>query len=250
MSGMATVQSRPVAGIAGDSRWSVGDRAILQWGGVAGLLGSLVFVAVFVIVGAFIGADPSGPAGAVARFPDIRVARTFENGLYLLVLVLWTAHALALFHALRPTSFAPAMFGTGVLVLGLGVLATGAMPHAATAPIADLYHAPGVSAQDQAMLVPTWQVTQAMFNALLVEGLVILPIGLLLIGVAMLEAPSFGRLIGWIGVGLGIVAASAAVVLLVDPMSAVAVVGVLSLIVFHLVVGWRVFRLSRTTIVA
>lgn len=180
----------------------------------------------------------------MARFPDIRVARTFENGLYLLVLVLWTIHALALYRALRPTSLAPAIFGTGVLLLGIGVLATGAMPHAATAPIAGLYHAPGAGSQDHAALVPAWQASQVMFNALLVEGLVILPIGLVLLGLGMLGAPTFGRLLGWVGVGLGIVAAAAAVLLLVEPMSAVAVVGVLSLIVFHLVVGWRLFRMS------
>jgi hypothetical protein len=37
----------------------------------------------------------------------------------------------------------------------------------------------------------------------------------------------------------------AATVLLVDPLSPSAFVGVLALIVFHLVVGWRLFRLSR-----
>lgn len=249
MSAVAAVQSSPVAGVVQNSR-SVEERAVLRWGGLAGLLGGIIFIGVFVIVGVFIGADPSEAAGAIARFPDIRVARTFENGLYLLVLVLWTIHALALYRALRPTSVAPAIFGTGVLLLGIGVLATGAMPHAATAPIADLYHAPGTSSEDQVVLVSVWQASQAMFNALLVEGLVILPIGLMLLGLAMLGAPAFGRLLGWVGVGLGIVAAAAAALLLADPMSAVAVVGVLSLIVFHLVVGWRIFRLSRVGSVA
>jgi hypothetical protein len=250
MSAVATVPSRSVAGIAQQSRGSADDRAVLRWGGLAGLFGGLIFIGVFVIVGVFIGADPAEPAGAIGRFPDIRVARTLENGLYLLVLVLWTFHALALYRALSPTSFAPATFGTGVLMLGIGVLATGAMPHAATAPVSDLYRAPGTSAGDQAMLVPVWQASQAMFNALLVEGLVIAPIGLVLVGLAMLRAPSFGRLLGWVGVGLGIVAAAAALVLLADPLSAAAVVGVLALIVFHLVVGWRTFRLSQAEAVA
>jgi len=39
----------------------------------------------------------------------------------------------------------------------------------------------------------------------------------------------------------------AAVVLLIDPLSAIAVVGFLVLIVFHLVAGWRVYRLSRAS---
>jgi hypothetical protein len=245
MSAVATVQSRPTAAVIESAGWSVEERALLRWGGLAGLFGGLIFIGVFVIVGVFIGADPSEPAGAIARFPDIRMARTFENGLYMLVLVLWTVHALALYRALRPTSLAPALFGTGVLLLGIGLLATGAIPHAATAPIADLYRTS--SASEQAALVPVWQASQAMFNALLVEGLIVLPIGLALLGLAMLGAPSFGLLLGWVGIGLGVVAAGAGVALLVDPMSAVAVLGVLSLIVFHLVVGWRIFRLSQTT---
>jgi hypothetical protein len=245
MSAVATVGARPVVGIEGDALWSREERTLLRWGGVAGLLGGVLFIAVFVIVGAFIGADPSDPAGAVARFPDIRVGRTVENGLYLVILVLWTIHALALHRALRKTGAVLALFGTGVLLLGLGVLAVGAVPHAATAPIAELYRAAANSPQDQAMLVPVWQATQAMFNALLVEGLVILPIGLVLLGLAMRGTPSFGRGLGLLGLALGIATGIAAVVLLVDPMSAIAMVGVFALIVFHLAVGWRLVRLSQ-----
>lgn len=40
----------------------------------------------------------------------IRAARTVENGLYLVVLVLWMVHSLALYRALRTTNLAAALF--------------------------------------------------------------------------------------------------------------------------------------------
>ena len=128
--------------------------------------------------------------------------------------------------------------------MGLLVLASEALPHVANAPLSDLYPAPGATAADQASLVIGWQATQGIFNALLVAGLAILPIGAILLGVAMFGDPAFGKVIGWVSVGLGVAGLAAAIVLLVDPLSPIAVVGVFALILFHLVVGWKLYRVS------
>jgi hypothetical protein len=109
-------------------------------------------------------------------------------------------------------------------------------------PISDLYHAPGATPQDQATLVLFWQATQSIFDALFGVGLLLVPIGFVALGVAMLGAPAFGRGFGGISVVVGVVAAF---VLLVDPLSPSAFVGVLVLIAFHLVVRWKVYSLSR-----
>src|SRR5918993_639618 len=82
------------------------EQSVLRWGGLAGILGAIIFIAVFVVVIAFVGADPAEPEGSVMRFPDIRAARTVEDSLYLVVLILWIAHFLALYRALRGTSLA------------------------------------------------------------------------------------------------------------------------------------------------
>ncbi len=221
------------------------DQGVLRWGGLAGVLGGLLFVLVFVIVGVFVGADAAEPAGAIMRSPDIRSARTVENGLYLIVLILWCAHVVALGRALADSRRAPALFGSVLGIVGLTVLAAGALPHAVSVPLSDLYHAPGATAADQATLEMVWQGTQAMFDALLVTGLVILPVSVLAFGVAMLEAPGFGRRTGSVSLVLGVIAAVAAIVLLIDPLSFIAVVGIFALIVFHLVAGSRVYRLAR-----
>jgi hypothetical protein len=221
------------------------DRGVLRWGGLAGILGGLIFIVVFVIVIAFVGAEPAKPEGEVMMFPDIRAARTVEDGLYLVVLILWIAHFLALYRALRGTSLAPALFGSVIGIVGLGVLAAGALPHVAAAPISDLYHAPGATPEDQATLVLMWQATEGIFDALFGVGLLLVPIGFIALGVAMLGAPAFGTGFGRVSVVLGVIGVVAATVLLVDPLSPSAFVGVLTLIVFHLILGWKVYSLSR-----
>jgi uncharacterized membrane protein HdeD (DUF308 family) len=63
--------------------------------------------------------------------------------------------------------------------------------------------------------------------------------------VAMLGTPAFGKGVGGVSVVIGILGVVAGIVLLIDPGSSIAVVSVLSLIVFHIAVGWKVYRLSR-----
>ncbi len=221
------------------------EKSVLRWGGLAGILGGIIFILVFVIVIVFVGADPAEPEGEVMRFPDIRAARTVEDSLYLVVLILWVAHFLALYRALRGTSLAPALFGSVLGIVGLGVLAAGALPHVAQAPISDLYHAPGATPEDRAALGLLWQATQGIFDAFFGVGVLLMPIGLIALGVAMLGGPAFSKGFGRVSVVLGAVGVVAATVLLVDPLSPSAFVGLLALIVFHLVVGWKVYSLSR-----
>jgi hypothetical protein len=222
------------------------DSSILRWGGLAGIGGSVLFLVVFAIVGIFAGPEPAGPAGPISRFPEIRVARTVENGLYLAVLALWVSVALALFHGLRRTRPAAALFGSALNIVGLGVLAAGSIPHVVTSRLSDLYHAAGVTPEEQATLVLLWQANQAMFDALLLVGLLIMPLGVILFGLAMRVDPAFGKVVGNLSVALGILGLAAATVTLVDPLSAVAALGVFALMGFHLITGWKIYRLSMT----
>jgi hypothetical protein len=224
------------------------EQSLLRWGGLAGILGGVLFLFVFVFVGAVVGPDPAGPAGPVIRFPEIKAARTLENGLYLVVIALFVIHFLALYRALRGSSLALALVGSVLGIMGLAVLAAGALPHVATTRLSDLYHAAGASAQDQATVVMLWQANQGIFDALLAAGLVLLPIGLVAVGIAMLRAPAFGKGFGGATVGLGVVGIGSATALLLDPLSPIAVVGFLALIVFHLVLGWKVHRLSSAPV--
>jgi hypothetical protein len=197
----------------------------------------------FGVVGAFVGMDIT-PEQSLTRFPDIRAARTVENSLYLAVLLLWVVHSLGLYRALRRTSPTPALLGTVLSILGLALLAAGALPHVATAPLSELYQAPGATAQDQATLVLLWHGIEATFEALLYTGLVVLPLGLIALGTAMLDAPGYGPRIGGTTLALGVAGLAAATAVLVG-VTDMAAVGVFALIGFHLSAGWKTHRLAR-----
>ncbi|CAN5778765.1 hypothetical protein BH18ACT11_BH18ACT11_21330 [soil metagenome] len=83
------------------------------------------------------------------------------------------------------------------------------------------------------------------FDALLLAGLAILAVGLKALGVAILGTHASGKGVGWLSVVIGALVVAAGVVLLTDPGSPIAAVSVLSLIVFHLVLGWKVYSLSK-----
>jgi hypothetical protein len=216
------------------------ERSVLKWGGLAGMAGSLVLVIVFVIVGVFVGSDPHEPMD----FPGVRVARTFEDGLYLAVMILWIPLFLALYRALRHERLAPALFGSALGIVGLVVLAAGALPHITTLAVSDLMHAPGATISNEAAL-ELWKAAYAVFNALLTAGLILATIGIVCLGAAMIKHPKFGRGIGWTSVVLGVAGVIAASVQLWNPDSPAPVVAMVGLIVFSAASGWKTYRASR-----
>ena len=64
---------------------------------------------------------------------------------------------------------------------------------------------------------------------------------------AMRRDPAFGKVAGHISMALGVLGLAAAMVMLVDPLSAVAALGVFALIGFHLVAGWKSYRSTGTS---
>jgi len=132
-------------------------------------------------------------------------------------------------------------------ILGLGVLAAGALPHVASARISDLYHAAGATPEDKATLVLVWQANEGIFESLLTAGIVLVTAGLAALGVAMPKDRAFGKGIGWASVVLGLAGLAAACLALVDPGSPIVAAGFLAVMVFQLLVGWEAYRLSRTS---
>jgi hypothetical protein len=225
------------------------EKSVLRWGGLAGLLGGILHILTFVVViaGPVGLEEPADLEAWVIRFPDIRVARIVENGLYLVALILGVILFLALYQALQRTNLALALFGSVLGILGFTVLAAAALPHVATAPLSDLYHASGATPGEQATLALMWQATWGIFDALLAVGFFVVTIGLIMLGVAMLGTPAFGKGFGWVSVVLGVVGFAAAVFNIVDPASMIAAVTFFAIIIFKLVLGWKVYSLSRAS---
>ena len=223
------------------------EKSVLRWGGLSGLLGGILFILVMVFVGVFVPPDPADLAGWVTRFPDIQAARVVENVIYLVALLLEVPLFLALYRALRKTSLAPALFGSALGILGLVAMVVSATPHVAHAPLSDLYHAPGATPADQAALALMWQATKGIFDAMLYVGFFVVPIGLTLLGVAMLGAPAFGKGLGGVIVALGVVGVVAAVLQMADPAAMIGVGSYFACLISYLVLGWKVYRLSRAS---
>jgi len=223
------------------------EKSVLRWGGLAGMLGVILFILVWVVVGVFVPPDPADLAGWVTRFPDIKAARIVENGIYLLALILEVPLFLALYRALRKTSLAPALFGSVLGIVGLVVMVVSTTPHVAHAALSDLYHAPGATPADQATLALLWQATKGIFDAMLYVGFLVVPIGLIALGVGMLGAPDFGKGFGGVSVVLGVVGLVAAVLQMVDPSSMIGAGSYFACLIFYLVLGWKVFSLSRAS---
>lgn len=222
----------------------VQERPMLRWSGLAGMLGSLVMIAVFIIVGTFVGDAAVDPAAALIRFPGIQAVRTVENGLYLVAIALWAVHIVGLYRGLGAGSVA-ATVGGALSLAGLTVLAAGALPHVATVPISALYEAPTATATDQATLLLIWRAIQGLFDAILFAGMALLAAGLVALGVAMLRAAAFGTRFAVLSMALGTIAVVATVMVVIDLSSPVAAFGFLGLIAFHLVVGGKLLAVAR-----
>lgn len=219
------------------------ELSALRWGGIAGLLGGVMMPAVFVFLAVVGGMETLGPQAAIERFPDLRPARIVENTAYLLTLALWALHSVALVLALRGEALGPALAGGVMSCLGLAILATGAVPHVATTPISDLYHAPDRAVGLEAPLIVAWQAIQGWVDAMVVTGLVLAPIGMVLFGVAMRRHPDLDGWPAWLSMALGLAGLVSAAMGLVEAGDILAI-GIFALVFFHLIIGWRTFRLA------
>ena len=220
------------------------EKSVLRWGGLAGMLGGIVTILMMVTLLVLVPDPIAGPEELLMRFPDERATTYLGESLYLVALILSVTLFLALYRALRGTNLAPALFGTGIAFLGFAVLGAGALPNVAFAPIADLYHTAGVTPGEQTTLIPLWQATQGIFYETDTVGFLLLMIGLIVLGVGMLRTPAFGMGFGGVSVVIGVVGVVAIYVVGLGSLSFAAVV-VLTNVIFPLLFGWKVYRLSR-----
>jgi len=223
------------------------EKSILRWGGLAGILGGIISIFVMVFVAVVIGSGPADLKEVVARFPDIHMLRVIENGVYLVGLLLEILLFLAIFYALRKDSLAPALFGSALGIVGLVSMAISATPHVAHYPLSEIFQAAGATAEAQEAIAIMWQGTWGVFNAPLYVGFFVVPLGLILLGVAMFGASNFGKGLGWMSVVIGVLALVAAIFQMIDPAGDIGALSYLAPIVFYFVLGIKIYRLSKAS---
>ena len=223
------------------------ERSVLQWGGIAGLVAAVIFVVSIIYQVAFIGTSTTASgATPVINFLGLHTQIIVGQTLFLVGTVLLMPLFLALFFALRKSSLAPAMFGTVVSFLGIAVLGAESEPNVAMAPISDQYHAAGATAAQQAAAVQVWQATQGMFNQFDTDAYIFLSIGFILLAVAMFGAPAVGKILGGLTAVFGVVGL-VGVSLFAVTSALFALPALLTFVIFPLLIGWKVYSLSRTT---
>ena len=220
---------------------SAAEKDLLRWGGVAGVLTGVFLVLTAVTLFGFV-RPPADPRALVAKYPDFRLAYAVGETFTLISAVFAVAFYLALYRALR-SSLAPALWGTGLSLLGVAVLAVEGTPRIAYGPISDLYHAATASPQDQATLALIWQTTQALFTEFDTAATILLTAGYGLLGVAMLRNPAFGWSFGVVTGVLGLAGLVGVYLLGVSSLQ-FAPLGLFVLVVLPILLGLKIYRLS------
>ena len=215
-------------------------RLLLGGAGITGVVGSLLVLAAFVLVGSLDLPDPF-TTESLLRFPEIQHARAAENLLYLAGVVLWAVHFDLLHRLLHATAPVLSAAARAIGVLGVAVLAAGALLNVATAPMSQAYQQ--AAEADRAGIVLAWQAAQAVMDAMLVTGALLLPAAVALYGLAL--RPHLGRTLAWASVCVGAAGLIGAGVAAATPPSALVAVSILGTLAFHLAAGIRWLGLSR-----
>ena len=236
----------------GESSMPSRESAVAQltrWGGVAGVAGFFALLASVVVVVSLDLPDAS-EVETLTDFADIKSGRVAEHFFYLGALVLFALHGFVLYRVLRTAHLAAALFGTIVAGFGLVIMAASSLLHVSTAPLSELYTAPDASPEDLRAIEYAWHAAQSVFDTMLATGVLLVPIGIVLFGLAMWKAPAFGGGLTLVATGLGIVGTIGAVIAVADPGSMFSAASVLAIAVFYLASGWRLLRLGTATVTA
>ena len=148
---------------SGQSRSVLGERRLLRWAGLAGMTG-VVMNLLSLIAGLFapplfVAAGQGGscaPAclvdAALPGFPSVKAAIVAENIFYFVAITMFVFFFLGLYRAVKTDSgLAPAMFGTGLALMGLAMEFIGTLTAVAFAHLSEVYQTSGP--QDQATLI-------------------------------------------------------------------------------------------------
>ncbi len=220
------------------------ERSILRWGGLAGMVGAVLLLLTAVTLFGLVPPAPSDPAAALARYPDVRIITVVGEAFSLASVVVIALFYLALYRALRGASLAQAQFGFALSLLGLAILAVEGVPDVAYGRISDLYHAAGVSSQDQSTLVVLWQTTHALFLQYDTASFIFMALGFVVLGLAMCRHRAFGWRLGGLTTVLGLAGVVGVCVLGIGSLL-FAPLGLVILLILRFLLGWKVFGLSR-----
>ena len=221
------------------------EKSVLRWGGLAGILAFIVWIIEMPLYG-FV--DPFTPEGLM-RFTDVRAALGMSTILMMTIAFLSVALVLALYRALRGNNLKFALYGSVLGVTGYIVTALGdASTFFAFTPISTLIQAPETTPETQATAVLLWQTTQGLTSTFFFVGSLFMTICFIVLGLAMLRAPAFGRRFGVVSIILGLIGVVGVVASLFIPGDTgmqIMGIAVFANLIFLPLFGWKAYTLSR-----
>ena len=217
------------------------EKNVLQWGGLAGILAFIIWI---VDMPLYAFADPFVSEG-LTRFPEVRAALAMNTILCVATALLSIAFILVLYRVLRRTDHAHALVGGVFSVIGyIGIALGDVSTFFAFDPLSNLYHAPSATPEAQATVVLLWDATQGIIHTFAFMGSLFLMISYIILGLAMLGAPAFGRRFGGMSITLGLVG-TIGVVASLFVFETIGLMFIVNLIFLPLI-GWKVYSLSRS----
>lgn len=240
-------ENRSISKPRGESSESaeLSERQLARWGGIAGLGGAVLMLVTFgVVIG--LGLPDASDPETLTDFADIETGRILEHFFYLGALILFALHALVLYQLLKSAHWAATLFGAALSVLGLAVMAASSLLHVSTTPLVELYTDPNTPAADLPAIEYAWHGAQSVFDTMLATGVLIVPIGIVLLGLAMRSSSSFGPRLTWFVIALGAIGGVGAAIEIADQAMELSAVSVLAIMVFHLATGWRTLHLGKS----
>jgi Domain of unknown function (DUF4386) len=220
------------------------ERSVLRWGGLAGAGSGVLTVIGLALLFTIVPSSPTGSTAVVAQFPGERAAMLLEEAFYLTALVLLAVLFLALYRALRSHGLAGSLFGSGLGLLGVVLFVAGSVTVIALSQVANLSATSNASAQEHETAALVWQGVTGIFDQTDAMGTILVSVGFILLGVAMIHHPTFGKPLGTVTIGLGIAALVGTWVSIVQdaPFGGQALAFVIVTVVLPLMLGWRVYH--------
>jgi hypothetical protein len=220
------------------------ERSFLRLGGIAGILGGILFILTIVTLAGFGPSTTASPDALVNNYPNVRSVLAVGNGFYFLASISLVGLALGLYRALRGTSPALALFGGVLYILGLGVTFVEDTTQFAFDPLSNLYHSSGATPTDQHTITLIWQATQGMFNQFDTSATILISGGFIVLGVTMFRVQTFGKILGGLSVAFG-AAQILAINLFSTNSAAYAPFALLAFLIFPILFGWKLYSLSK-----
>ncbi|MFQ5837425.1 MAG: DUF4386 family protein [Thermoplasmata archaeon] len=211
------------------------EKSVLRVGGLAGVLTGVILILGFITF--FLAFPPPDPEQALGTFPEDRTLLTVSVDLFIVSLLLSLPFLAALYRSLREPNrvFARIGLGTGVLAAVMGIVAlTGFM--LATNTFSVLYA--DATTSDRPVVVATYAAVFSLLDAGNTAAFIFFGLAFVAFGLAMKRSQDFPEGLAWLSVVLGII-----IILFI--FLNLFPVAIIAIVVFALVLGWKVYNLSR-----